>query len=397
MREKTKKFPPTYFIVFADVVLGIIFVFLLSTVIHLQLLDKSSIDKALFNKEAKVIADNCLKKNRKECYEDSFRQIAQSSGFAAAEQTLYALWEIDPFTRSCHVLAHIISEAATRRDPTSWKKLLNSVDVNACGSGFLHGILEAHVSSDPDFVIDAKAINQLCSTVEYDRRTMCSHMMAHILLLHNDGKMDESYAICDSVNEELKFQCFDGLFMEDHQKNIMSDHGLAKAPDYTDSYVQKLIKRCNLLDGIKSTACWTEMGEIFAKANNYSQEKVFEGCTQANLEEDETQCYLKGVIILVTYPVYNSLERIKNLCIPYNTDYKLLKTCLHYGVSALMNYSVKFADRGIFLCKNTKDELKEYCFKDLGEQLAMKSELLTERKDLCLDAPDEYKHLCEKP
>lgn len=354
----------------------------------------SQTNRENFQQQAQQIANECERETKDICYRERFSKIAESKGFKFAESTLFALWDIDPFTRSCHVIAHKMTEGATRKDPKNWKKLIDQVDVSACGAGFLHGILEAHISLEPDFKVTSEVIDDICKEGASERRRMCSHFLAHILVLQNDGKIEDSFPVCNGVKDELKFECFDGIFMEDHQKNIIVDHGLAKTPEFTDKYAQGLAQRCDSFDGVKSSACWTEMAEIFAKASSYNQERVFEGCAKAEIEGNRVHCYLKGVVVLVTYPIYDSLDKIKGICDPYEADKGLFGACLNFAISALMNYSIKFADRGVFLCSNISEEFKKDCFKNLGEQLKMKAASLEEREALCKDAQDTHKKLC---
>lgn len=393
---QTEKLLPRNPLIIINIFLFLIFFALTFHFFIRPLIVDKPIDKTSLAKEAQAIADSCRQKDVEKCYEQKLAILSQNQGLTYAEQTLDALQDIDPFTRSCHVLAHRISEAATRRNPDSWEKFLAEVDVNACGGGFLHGILEAHTSSNPDFVISSQAIDELCSTGSFGRRIMCSHMLAHLVLLQKNGKMEDALTTCDGIRDELRFQCFDGLYMETHQKNIMVDHGLVKPPEYTKAYAKELAQKCDSFDGIRAKACWTEMAEVFAKANNYNKERVFQGCNTSQKEANRISCYLeKGVAILVTYPAYYSLEKIKGVCDPYKNDKSLFTTCLQTSISALMNYTVKFTDRAVSICSNVaEDKSKKDCFTYVGEWLKRKDTSLNEREDLCKNAPEPYKKIC---
>jgi len=339
------------------------------------------------------IADICQTKGDKNtCYQQELSNLAKVEDLFFAEKILNNLQDIDPFTRSCHVLAHRMAEAATRRDPTKWKDLVNQVNVASCGAGFLHGVLETHTSSDPNFRVTSESINELCKEGAPDRKRMCAHFLAHILILQNDGNTDVSLPICKGVTDDLQFDCFDGIFMEKHQKNIMVDHQLTKPPTFNTEYVNSQAQDCNLLDGVVATACWTEMAEIYAKAYGYEQEKIFDNCYQAPNQELGRSCYLKGVVVLTTYPDFDTADKLVSVCQPYygKTEYG---TCITYIISALMNYSVNFTERAIKLCSNISETSKEGCFKDLGNLLKVNADL-SSREKLCQDAPDQYKKYC---
>jgi len=344
-------------------------------------------------KTAQEVANTCSASSDKyTCYQGQLAEVAKEKDLIFAEKTLDLLQNIDPSTRSCHVLAHRIAEAATKKDPSKWQQLISQVNVSSCGAGYLHGILEAHTSTQPDFKVTPETINDLCKEGASDRKRMCSHYLAHILVLQNDGNADKSVSECAKVTDELKFECLDGVFMEKHQKNIMVDHQLAKPPTFDPSYTSSLEKGCNILEGLAASACWTEMAEIFAKAYGYEQGKIYDNCYQAPTQELGRQCYLKGVVVLTTYPDYDSAEKLVGVCKPYSgkVDYG---TCVSYMISSLMNYSINFTDRAIKLCSNIEDRTKEGCFKNLGALLKINTDLAS-REKLCQDAPDQYKRYC---
>lgn len=343
---------------------------------------------------AKQIEKTCFGTSKEKCYETEFIRLTRNKDLFYSESVLYELQGIDPFTRSCHVLAHRISEAATRKDPASWRKLIERVNVFTCGSGFLHGILEAHTSSNPNFHITPSVINDICSIGPQEKRNTCAHMFAHLYFIENDGRISPSLAICKKIRKELEFNCYIGIFMEDHQKNIMVDHGLVKAPVMNVAYADSLRRACNSYSGLIASACWVEMAEIFAKTYDYDQKKVYENCYTAPEEGERRQCYLKGIVILSTYPTYDTAEELTGICGSYsnvNTEYGV---CVHFIISALMHYSSHFVDRGIMVCSSIKESFRESCFKDLGDQLKINVQLLSDRERLCKDAQDSYKKFC---
>lgn len=347
--------------------------------------------------DAETIAQTCLQKNGTEkhkCYEERLAVLASNKSLDYAEKALSSLQEIDPFTRSCHVLAHRIAEAATRRNPNEWKKLMEEINVSVCGAGLLHGILEAHIATEPDFKITPAFVNEICSFGPIEKRRMCSHFLAHLLLIEKEGDVDNSLPVCERVSEELAYECNIGIFMEDHQKNIMVDHNLISPPLINTQYAKDLASSCNMRQGIVAAACWAEMAEIFAKASNYDQKSVYEGCNQANHDEERTHCYLKGVIILTTYPDYDSPEKLQKICEPYGADEKLSEKCISFVISGFMNYSIHFTERGITFCSVTDNKYKDMCFRELGRQLKTLVASSTEREGLCKNAPNEYKKSC---
>ena len=158
---------------------------------------------------AERLAKDCLSHNRETCYKASFKKLIADYNFSYAEQTLYALQDIDQTAKSCHILAHSISHDAVKKNPGDWLSVFDSVNVNTCGSGFLHGVLEAHLGDDPDTEFNAKLSEEVCNRGDDDyRKRMCTHFMGHFFVVNTNDNVALAVPYCDGVSPDLKF---DGL------------------------------------------------------------------------------------------------------------------------------------------------------------------------------------------
>ena len=370
------------------VILCIIFVIIKSSDIKTVY----SADNILVQNAAQKMAKDCVSGDREKCYEASFKSLINTYNFSFAEQTLYRLQDLDPMTKSCHVLAHALSRDAVRKNPSDWLSLFDSVDVNACGSGFLHGVLEAHLGDDPNTKFDGELSEKVCNrgTDDY-RKRMCTHFMGHFFIVNTNDHVELAVPYCDGVSQNLKFDCLDGVFMEHNQKIALDDHKLASLPDYTPEYAKSLQDVCLSQNGIAGSACWTEMAEVYAKTFGYNADKIYSHCLAG--KEYSQSCYGKGQTILSTYPLELSPKELTDICKFYPTE-NGAKGCMSNVISSLMYYSPKFTSRGLTMCENIS-KYGEWCAKELGQKLALMVPSVDDRRLFCQSAKDEkYKNLC---
>lgn len=345
---------------------------------------------------AQQLAQDCSFGDKETCYKSSFESLINTYNFSYAEQTLYALQDIDPMTKSCHVLSHFMSRTAVKKNPGDWLTLLDRVDVNACGSGFLHGVLEAHLGDDPDTEFNAGLSEEVCNRGDDNyRKRMCTHFMGHFFVVDTNDNVTEAVPYCDGISKELKFDCLDGLFMEHNQKIALTDHGLAPAPVYTPTYAQSLEEVCFKYSGIQASACATELAEVYAKTFGYTAQAIHDHCYVEASKQYAENCYSKGQTILSTYPMDLTAKQLTDICKFYKNEGES-KGCLNNVLASLMYYSPKFTERGLLLCQNIGN-YKDWCVTELGNKLSQLVSSSEERLTFCQSAESEkYKNLCAK-
>ncbi len=354
-----------------------------------------STDNMLVMNTASKLALECSRGDKEKCYKSGFKQLIDSYNFSFAEQTLYTLQDIDEGTKSCHILSHYISRETVKKSPKDWQDLLDKVNVSACGSGFLHGVLEAHLGDNPNTSFSGKLSDEVCNRGEDSyRKRMCTHFMGHFFIVNTLDNVDEAVPVCDDVVPELKFDCLNGLFMEHNQRIALNDHSLMPLPAYTPEYAKDLEKICQKYTGVPSKACWTEMAEVYAKTFGYDAKTIYNKCYKTANADDAQSCYFKGVVVLATYPYNVTQKKLTDICRVYS-DESTYKSCTENLISSLMHYSPKFTSRGILLCSNI-NKYKEWCFNELGNQLSHFVLSADERLVLCSTAPENYKNLCAK-
>ncbi len=223
--------------------------------------------------------------NKENCYAKYFEQLTENTSRDYAFDTLRALQEIDQQARGCHFIAHAISSAETRKDPSKWRELMNSAPPD-CSYGGAHGVLEVHASTYPDGKLPKEIISTVCDNPDHNN---CTHGLGHLLLVLNDNDIPESLKDCERLphDERGVFECLTGVFMERITAVNLELHGLAgKEALNWPARVPELEKLCGEQEGVNAVACWKEIVHaVLIKVRNDPQELV-NFCERAPGEEE---------------------------------------------------------------------------------------------------------------
>ncbi|MBI4239924.1 hypothetical protein HY620_02970 [Candidatus Uhrbacteria bacterium] len=230
--------------------------------------------------------------------------------------------------RSCHELVHGIGHAAYAKYKSAQTALQFHNDM--CGSGYLHGVLEAALGSSHSILKDAHA---LC--VSGDAK--CYHGIGHGFMYFTDNDLPKSLAYCSAYKKEsARKRCSEGVFMENFssdqllhpirhlnsadpfalcrkQKKRYKDTCYFYAPRYVITLhkdAATLLKQCSKEGGYRDT-CMIGMGSALMKKNIDDPTYVERLCAQA--QKTEQKYCIQG---MVSYYIvhYDSLEEAKKLC-----------------------------------------------------------------------------------
>ena len=343
----------------------------------------------------KIYNDCHAKQDWDECYKQELSDLTREQGLPLAQSVLFSIQNVDQNSRNCHVIAHFMAREAYKRDPTHWLDLADQADINSCGGGFLHGILEAHINDTPSQQVSASFADEVCTRKPDDyRERLCYHLFGHFFLVDENGQLNQALPLCGQIGQAYQYDCYDGLFMEDHQKLSLADHGLAQLPNYTPDYLNSLEKQCLGQSGTQASACWTEIAEVVAKTYGYNDPQViYKECYKAQNLDDQQNCYLKGVVVLSIYEGYDTAPKLLSICANYQGSEYMYNRCTAYIVSSLMHYSDKYIDRGITLCSNINTADRQQCFGELVQQLHQVA-AASELPGLCQGMPADIKAMC---
>lgn len=362
---------------------------------------KKNSNDPLVSSQAQKIVNNCKSFNYKEqCYLDQFKLLTEKKDAEFAKKTLLELQNIDPAnSRGCHLIAHYISIAETRKDPAKWLELLKNEDSNLCSGGFIHGILEVHIADESDFELNSQTFSQICSQVKDKPKGLnsCYHNLGHLLLVQEQNNIDDSIKVCNQIAEgRLKYECLSGMFMENLTRLNLEAHGLGSIKAWNQAFIDETEKLCQAYQGLPAQACWKEISYLYWSVNNRDPERLAEECKKAPNKASQDECYIYGAGNM-TSSAYFKKENLKKLCTNYLQEPELYTRCGYQVVGAMLSNSLSYSDWAIEFCSNTEEDFKQRCFNRMGIALDNATVSKTQKQQICDNVPDSYKDYCLTP
>ncbi len=349
--------------------------------------------------QAKLIAKECItEKDKQKCYNRFFTKIASKEDFEFSGKVLKALQLLDPDARQCHGLAHAISVSAVHKNPPSWMDLIHQANTADCAGGYLHGIIEGHITSDPSFIVDAKSILEVCSNQSGVSTSACAHGFGHVLLFQTEGDIYKATLICANTGP-LVSQCYNGVFMEDAFQDLLFEHGFVKEKKNPTKDTGRFAEVKNICHEFKnnpnaSSACWANLGHIFADFYKHDGKKIYAACNEGPTEKEKRICYFRGISSLVILPDFSESNKTLALCSSYQEqDLVAYGKCVEYIATTLVYHSDGFIERAVNICLNADSMAKEGCFKLIGATLSTRMNS-KEKQTACDIVPANYREWC---
>jgi hypothetical protein len=331
----------------------------------------------------------------KTCYVKEFSIISNQYDLATSLKILTNIQKIDPNTRDCHLIAHTIASNQTKKDPSSWQKLLSQIDANTCNGGFVHGVIEEKHNLDSAFVLDKQTIPEICQQVKElngAEEATCIHIMGHLVLLDTKGDLNQAVDRCLQLPTQHHDRCLGGVFMEYELKDNLIAHGISSPPIWDEEALITQEAICREFKGEVAKACWRELSRVYVLIYPNDPKKIFDNCIKSPDKEAVLQCYMHSMGFIATYPT-TSDEVLKQLCSSVLFDKYYFLRCISYVNSYLLSNSLEFIDKSVFICENVPDNYQDGCFSLLGQRLRIifPNE---NRQKLCWHIPKNYKALC---
>ncbi len=130
---------------------------------------------------------------------------------------------------ACHGLAHQIGHAAL--DRYGFQDALRYED-DICGSGYLHGVIEARFAGVPDADVPA-----LFAAACPPGSPKCFHGLGHGLMAAYNDDIDHSLTLCHTLDHLFqKAKCAEGVFMEHFASNGHPTPPTAPGDDTADPF-----------------------------------------------------------------------------------------------------------------------------------------------------------------
>ncbi len=265
------------------------------------------------NGEVRKMAKTCeALENKETCYGKAFASLTKQTDMDHAFAVLRKLHEVEPDSRGCHFIAHSISIAETEKDPAKWREVLNNAPQD-CSYGAAHGAIEVHASSFPDGKLPKSEIPTVCDNPDTKN---CTHILGHLLLVLNEDDIDASLKDCGSIphDDNGKFECLSGVFMERITAFNLETHGLAtKEALNWPARLPELDALCRSYIATSSEACWKEISHVVAVKFHGDTQLIINYCETAPSKEATRRCIDHSLGILGANYDFD-LSRMKGIC-----------------------------------------------------------------------------------
>ena len=284
-----------------------------------------------------------LSEERYEEVKDEYVTLVREENPRVALEKLGDEMETDAaLLRSCHPLVHDIGRAAYEKygDVGEAIKYRNEV----CNSGYLHGVIESHLSESDDILADVKT---MCDGYRSRSYTgwQCYHGLGHGVMFYTANDLPRSLGMCESLEGAFdRSNCTNGVFMENFnadQKLHVSKFLKESDPFYpcaeqadrykTDCYLYAptyflslnpndyaaALEWCKGAEAGFESTCAQGVGSQAMKENLNDPKLVESTCTKG--EPEQTKPCIEGMVGLYINH-HGSLEPASELCARLETS-----------------------------------------------------------------------------
>ena len=153
------------------------------------------------------------------CAEDIIDAAMIGSGPKFANAVLADLVGNSWFSFDEYVLAQRIGTALLGYGVTGSSFLQCSSDFRyGCYYGFFTGAMSTYADSSVETAI------AICDSVpDVSLREECYHIMGHMFVKHSEHNLTPALSLCDSLNDQFRSDCWDGVFMENIHYALATD------------------------------------------------------------------------------------------------------------------------------------------------------------------------------
>lgn len=359
---------------------GIVVLNILGVAIYVFFLRQPQAQTVDVTKQAKQFAASCGGQSKSElCYASIFYDFTKKHPMQQSLAVLHALQSIDPSTNYCHLSAHKIAIAEVEKDPAKWLDVLAAVDIQACSRGFFHGVIEAYSSYHATFTLNQKTIPQVCDEAAQklsakqpvdDSKQICVHAAGHVLLVQENADVAKATAICDKVPEDIRRNCYDGVFMEDMSKENLYAHGLAPGrAEWSPSFAAQEKLLCDKYSGAAANACWSNLGQMYGVLSNGEVSALHTSCQQAaTLQLAQTcEAYGAGLMGLMASSARPGIFHMTDFCSSFRDQESAYQNCIVLVVPFIVNSSPAYAQKAAQFCSLVEPQEKEFCLSRIDQ------------------------------
>jgi hypothetical protein len=245
------------------------------------------------------------------CYGNALSKINSKMPFIFSINVMEKIQNIDPQTKTCHVISHRLAWSEVAKNPANWLSMFKQIpNPNVCFTGFIHGAIEGKQRYDSHFELTPAIGNQICDQLKKVTKSNntypCGHGLGHITLVENFPDLLEASKFCNSLQKDLNRSCLDGLFMEEIFKVNLIEHGLEKPINIGELYAQESENICRSFQDQEAESCWRELSILYSKITgpNFNQLKTH--CQRAGSQRNINACYFRALPSIIMNFLYST-------------------------------------------------------------------------------------------
>lgn len=309
---------------------------------------KSGRDEDL-GRVAKQIDFQCKKDASTRCVRSVFAAFAKGHEFELSKKLLGEVKRLNPKFEYCHALAHSISIAEVEKNPQNWTGVFKYVPSDECSYGYYHGVIEGKYRYDPEFLITSSLIEEVCLQKQTDKAGRCVHAFGHVILVQNQGDLTKTLDECEQLDSKVVDNCYQGVFMEDVQRENLSDHGITFREEWNKEYLNRKKDYCNSFKGDEEIECWRSLGPVI---NSIYENKINQGiliCEEVSMLGARAAC-VREVVGFDFIKRLAKGENSGNSCKILQDNFEDYRNCVVGLVQYVLLTSVDY-----------KRELSDYC------------------------------------
>ncbi len=249
----------------------------------------------------------------------------------------------------CHALVHEIGHAAYKRYGFE-EALLFEADI--CGSGYLHGMVEAYLADQTDVLA---ALKTVCDPDD----GVCMHGVGHGLMMYANNDIPAALAYCDEFEAHAtQIHCSEGVFME----NFGLDWNLHAHP-YLQ--VEDPMYPCDEQDAKYKNTCYFYAPRLYNRVYPNAYEQALDWCMTAETGYEQ-DCVRGQGSTMMKYGM-DDIAGLEAICGGASGEYAAL--CIR-GMTSYYIVNYASAEKGKELCAILKEDNQAACMEEVEAKSA---------------------------
>jgi hypothetical protein len=187
-----------------------------------------------------------------------------------------------------------------------------------------------------------------------------------VLLTQKEADVGESLKDCRLLNKKIAGNCYQGVFMENIQRENLSEHGVADREEWTPEYLEEQKKQCNNFGGQEQIECWRSLGPAILTALSYEIEPAVRFCQSSPEAVSGRVCVREVAGGGMVDKLSGGRSGLSDLCrfIVQEQDYK---NCVEDLAGYVLLTSVSYKNKMREFCGLVRDEAKIVCQEKLKD------------------------------